>query len=272
MELIGLDVGFSAHRRSSGVACLDERGCRVDHTTADWSDRQRVIGEGFRALVTAIDAPVVPRASATARSCERIFCLGVFQRRCRCALSHVPGTGLRLREAGDDTAGQLESVTSARPLSTPFPRVWSGANIVEAFPNAFLGVMVPEADYLSQPTLRRGQKFDWLYEQWCDRRLFRSLADALELPGASMLAKQCQANRHHDQRAALVCLLTAGAVARGRYTAIGDPGGGHIFLPPWPLWAAWARIEVQRQRHRLPELEIWIDGSVYGRDDELPNR
>jgi hypothetical protein len=37
--------------------------------------------------------------------------------------------------------------------------------IVEAFPNAFLGVLTPEVDMLSELKLKRGRRFDWLYER-----------------------------------------------------------------------------------------------------------
>jgi hypothetical protein len=35
-------------------------------------------------------------------------------------------------------------------------------SIVEAFPNAFLGVLMPEEELLSAPGLKRGRRFDWL--------------------------------------------------------------------------------------------------------------
>ena len=36
---------------------------------------------------------------------------------------------------------------------------------MEAFPNAFLGVLTSEVELLSAPKLKRGRRFDWLYEQ-----------------------------------------------------------------------------------------------------------
>jgi hypothetical protein len=43
--------------------------------------------------------------------------------------------------------------------------VYRGGLIVEAIPNASLGVLTPEIELLSAPRLKRGQRFDWLYEQ-----------------------------------------------------------------------------------------------------------
>jgi hypothetical protein len=49
--------------------------------------------------------------------------------------------------------------------------VYYGGPIVEAFPNAFLAVLIPEVELLSAPKLKRGRRFDWLYEQIADKRL-----------------------------------------------------------------------------------------------------
>ncbi len=51
----------------------------------------------------------------------------------------------------------------------------------------------------------------------------------------------CLAVEHdHDRRAALVCLLTAGLAKAGRASAVGEPEGGWLWLPPLALWAPWA--------------------------------
>jgi predicted nuclease with RNAse H fold len=57
MVIIGLDVGFSATRRSSGVARLaSDGGLRLSHTTSRWENRREVTGMES-AGVAAIDAP-----------------------------------------------------------------------------------------------------------------------------------------------------------------------------------------------------------------------
>ena len=40
-----------------------------------------------------------------------------------------------------------------------------GGLIVEAFPNVFLGVLMSEEELTSGPKLKRGRRFDWLYDQ-----------------------------------------------------------------------------------------------------------
>jgi hypothetical protein len=37
--------------------------------------------------------------------------------------------------------------------------------VVEAFPNAFLGVLMPEVELVAAPRLKRRRRFDWLYER-----------------------------------------------------------------------------------------------------------
>jgi hypothetical protein len=269
MNVIGLDVGFAVHRPTSGVAHLGPAGLRLGHATAAWADRQRALGTVEDADVTAIDAPIVPDIEHGHRAVERLLCGGSFQRRCKPGASHVPGTGAQLRQAGRATAEQLAAITSSRVMRREFPRVWPAHNVVEAFPNAFLGVCIAETTYRAMPKLKRGRKFDWLYDHWCHDDLFATLADALGIADAA-IADNCRRNTHHEERAALVCLLTAASVVNGTYVATGDAQGGYIFLPPWAFWAPWARHELDRQRRRFPQATVWIDGASFAPTDVLP--
>ncbi len=71
-----------------------------------------------------------------------------------------------------------------------------------------------------------------------------------------------QANRNHDERAALVCLLTAACVARGRFTVVGEASGGYFFLPPWSLWKSWAKDQITDWARKETLVEIWTNGSL----------
>lgn len=269
MNLVGLDVGFSATRCSTGVARLDGvGGLRVGLANASWESRRGLVG-GAPIDVAAIDAPFTTAGAREPRPCERLLTLGRFGRRCRPGLSHVPGTGSRLRAAGWETARQLRDLAPRKELSLSFPRV-GDCNAVEAFPNAFLGVCVPDEAYERSPRLRRGRKFDWLYDRWVATGRFRRLVFELGLERRHGLAKACEENRQHDERAALVCLLTAAGVLLGRYTAVGEAAGGYLFLAPWRRWEPWAREELDRQRARVPGLEVWIDGRPRLAGDALP--
>lgn len=270
MQLIGLDVGFSSAKPTSGVATLTGATCDVGRATATAEDRRRLLKHISMAAVVAIDAPVLPTCDSRIRPCEQLFARGRFQRRCKPGFSHVRGTGLELRKAGTESAAQLEDLTSANPMATPIPLVLGPRNIVEAFPNAFLGVCVSEKQYVAIPKLRRGQKFDWLYGEWCRTGGFASLVRELAPLVPQAVALRCEGNTHHEERAALVCLLTAAAVAAGRYTAVGESTGGYFFLPPWALWADWAQTELNRQRRADPSIAVWIAGVAFPSGTTLP--
>lgn len=270
MDLIGLDIGFSATRRTSGVARLSESDLALGRATSSWESMFELLGSRNTTEVAAIDAALLRELNMEKRACERIFSLGLFQRRCKPGLSHVRGTGRKLREAGHEIAKQLSDVTSGHNLTSEFPRVWPGRNLVEAFPNAFLGVLIPSARFDAMPRLRRGKKFDWLYDQCCDIIAFSNVVDAIGSEEVRGILATIERNRDHEERAALVCLLTAAAVAEGRYTAVGDEQGGYFFLPPWDSWAEWARQELDTQRGRTESIEVWISGEQFGGSDTLP--
>ncbi len=269
MEIIGVDIGFSANRRTSGVARLSGSNLVFDRTGSNWASRVAVIGDNI-AEVTAMDGPLLGDSKCRKRVCETIFAMGAFSRRCKPGFSHVSGTGIMFRAAGEETGKQLTNITSGNDVASPFPRVWSTRNLVEAFPNAFLGVMIPDARFNSMPKLRRGKKFDWLYEQCRDALAFRRVSQAIGLENARDLLVTIEATRDHEKRAALVCLLTAAAVAVGRYTAVGNDRAGYFFLPPWDSWAMWARQELDKQRNRVASVDIWINGSCFNVSDNLP--
>jgi hypothetical protein len=222
--------------------------------------------------VTAIDAPILSRESFDQRACERLFTLGCFQRRCKPGLSHVPGTGREFRQAGQESARQLSENTSGHELLVKFPRVWGARNIVEAFPNAFMGVLLPGGCFDRIPKLRRGRKFEWLYDECRERNIFDSVIDKIGTATLSSVLHHIKSNQNHDQKAALICLLTAAAVAAGRYTAVGDPEGGYFFLPPWEIWAQWARQELETQRRRVASVDVWIDGVRFNAMEALVQR
>jgi hypothetical protein len=92
---------------------------------------------------------------------------------------------------------------------------------VEAFPNAFLGVLMPEDEMLSAPKFKRGRRFDWLYDQMVTTgRLESLLSRNLDLPDVIWASLRSEAN--HEKRAALICLLTAALADKGTATIIGE--------------------------------------------------
>jgi predicted nuclease with RNAse H fold len=240
MHLVGVDIGYSPRRRSNGIAVFrDGQLIRLERLSVE--ERDAALRTLTAADVVAIDAPLLPHGAADTlpRSCESTFSRGPFQKRCKPGMSHIRGTGQSLRQHGRQAAEQLLGQHAFLPTAKTFARVWPAVAIVEAFPNAFLGVLVPEEDYAAIPAMKRGGKFDWLYDRWIERGLFRSVTAAAKLP--EEIAARCEAEKDHDLRAALICLLTAAFAAAGTAVAVGREIDGYFFLPPAPLWAEWAR-------------------------------
>jgi hypothetical protein len=133
--LLGVDVGFSERRKTTGLAWFRQGQIGVALAGSAWAARQSALPTGIRFTRIARDAPLVPSEVLRPRACEAVFYGRPFWNRCRPGLSHH-GRGLPLREAGKvaalQFAGLLTSLDPARNvLHTP---------TIEAFPNAFLGV------------------------------------------------------------------------------------------------------------------------------------
>jgi hypothetical protein len=73
-----------------------------------------------------------------------------------------------------------------------YSRLWCWETAVpsaarEAFPNAFLGVLMPEDELLPAPSFKRGRRFDWFYERMVKTgRLESLLSENLDLPDGSL--------------------------------------------------------------------------------------
>jgi predicted nuclease with RNAse H fold len=95
----------------------------------------------------AIDGPLVPTATNSERvirRCERLLSKDSFGKRCKPGFSHF-GTGLRLRKAATTIASEMSDY-----------RRHSGVRVVEAFPNAFLGVMLDDKTHAAFERIPRG--------------------------------------------------------------------------------------------------------------------
>ncbi|PWC92666.1 hypothetical protein TSO5_17160 [Azospirillum sp. TSO5] len=250
--LLGVDVGFSEKRQTTGIAWRAADGSVASaRAGSSWASRRDRMPTGFSAALAAIDGPLLPAGSADdiVRGCESVFQLGGFQRRCKPGMSHF-GTGFALRKAAAETMAQLAAVLVAAPGAFRGPSLSPGAAVVEAFPNAFLGVMLPQELHERVGRVRRGRRFDRLYDAACAAGVLAEAASSSTLmpPGTgTRLAEE----RDHEKRAALLCLLTAAYAAEGTAVTVGDPSGGWFWLPPWRLWAPWARDEIARAIERV---------------------
>lgn len=271
MDIVGVDVGLSLVKPTTGVCRTGTHMDTVAHTYGDYASRFEALGRPSDITMLAVDAPVLPggRLHYEPRPCEQVFMRGEFQRRCKCGDTSVTGTGQALRRGGVETSRSLAALVKDGGHERAFPKALGRHNIIEAFPNAFLGVCLPREVFdLRVP---RGAKFDWLYDQW----LAAGLADRLR----SVLGwihpefwGQLTTNRQHDERAALICALTGICAALGSYVAIGEPEGGYFFLPPLAVWDSWGREAARRSCDRpdlIRPVEAWFDGTRHARFEVL---
>lgn len=241
VALLGIDVGFSERRKTTGIASYRfGQGVRLHCVGSLTEHRAEALRDGGLYDAIAIDGPIVPDMS-TARGCERILSRGLFGARCKAGFSHF-GTGLKLRHAATVIAGEMSSRRTAR------------APVVEAFPNAFLGVMLDDAAYRRLGTpIPRGRKSDIFFAQTVADGRFETLFTCLgwddgRLLGEIMSLASVPTRAAHEHRAALVCVVTAACALSEKAEYIGDVAGGYICLPPKALWADWALRALEAQQ------------------------
>ncbi|MDQ0390685.1 DUF429 domain-containing protein [Labrys monachus] len=246
INLLGIDVGFSGSRPTTGLAWSVGGAFGAARTHTDWERRRLHLPAAASFRVIAIDGPLVPAGSPDrlVRSCEQLLARGAFQRRCKPGSSHF-GTGLQLKRAALETASQIRHLTSAPMFETA---IFRDAAIVEAFPNAFLGVLLPEQAFAAGP-IRRGRKFDWMYERAVEAGRLADLMAAIGWDAPDLL-RRIETEGDHERRAAFLCLLTAACAAAGKAEAVGDAAGGWIWLPPRAVWDPWALAALDRNRAR----------------------
>src|SRR6185295_18014333 len=59
-NLMGIDVGFSKARRTTGIACLEADHLTLELAGTSWESRKAKIPDGFQPCVIAIDGPLLP--------------------------------------------------------------------------------------------------------------------------------------------------------------------------------------------------------------------
>jgi hypothetical protein len=257
--LLGVDVGFSKSKKTTGLAWFANSTIETALAGTSWPDRSRSLPRDVKFAIAALDAPIVPSDNYNAaRGCERAFYGGAFSRRCRPGLSHHGRRGLALRDAGREAAQQFAAVLE--PDALPFgPSVFQTKPIIEAFPNAFMGVLLPEVSFGGWSKSLRKAKSDWLYEQVLEAGLFGTLLSKLNLASPAILRKFEEA-WHHDERAALICLLTAMFARSGDAVIVGDADGGWFWLPPMTLWASWASATLEKALSLSPKNRFPLTG------------
>ncbi len=144
--LLGVDVGFSAKSKTTGLAWLANSQIETVVVGSSWQERSRALPRGVTFSLAALDAPIVPEHTYdAARGCENVFYGGAFWNRCRPGLSHH-GRGLLLKDAGREAARDFANILREQNLSVG-PTVHLNTPVIEAFPNTFLGVLLPEENF-----------------------------------------------------------------------------------------------------------------------------
>ncbi|MGH1589013.1 hypothetical protein ACRBEV_12420 [Methylobacterium phyllosphaerae] len=241
-SVLGIDVGCSPTSRTSAVCRLD-----WDESTVSWTIQRfraveperaetiaRVAGNASLSAA-AFDGPlrrgldIIGRYRAAERLLTRRFqpLIG------KPGQSSAP-VGRLLNAHANACAEAVLNVCHIGPTNHDVG-IHDRA-IVEAFPSAFLGLLIESPIALNA---RRGDRSDTFFCHLVETGGIERLIKHL-LPGRA-LATPLSAVTNHDDRAALVCGLTALCVAVGLYTAVGDAEDGWIILPPLALHAAWAR-------------------------------
>jgi predicted nuclease with RNAse H fold len=242
VNLLGIDIGFSERRKTTGIASYTfGQPVRLHCVGSLPRDRAEVLLDRPLYDAIAIDGPIVPTATnpeQLVRRCERLLSKGPFGKRCKPGFSHF-GTGLKLRKAATTIASEM-----------PGHRRHNGIRVVEAFPNAFLGVMLDDKIYAAFERIPRGKKSDIFFAQASRDRSFERLFEYLGWDDVILLEQirtvaGATTRISHEHRAALICVLTAACALSGKAVYIGDEVGGSICLPPLCLWADWARAAIE---------------------------
>jgi Protein of unknown function (DUF429) len=259
VSLLGIDVGFSKTNATTGIAAYERGALRpLCCVRSSSEDRAAVLHSDLKFDAVAIDGPILPKLADARlkRHCESLLIGRGFHNRCKPGMSHH-GFGLDLRAATRPIADESCSLTNAVTKHFGDKQVRPSIPLVEAFPNAFLGVLLADTDYEEMGRVSRGAKFDSLYERAVRRMTL--LQDHLgwecpEISDAIQKEARESGGATHEKRAALVCLLTAACALAGKAEYVGDPAGGWICLPPKELWASWAQQALKARKMKLEGL------------------
>ena len=240
-SVLGIDVGWSTSKKTSAVCRLswNEQDIKWDirRYTAKSPDREQAIeyvAGNKELLAVAIDGPLCPGFDEIGeyRSAERILSKGNIKCIGKPGQSNSPN-GKRLNEQANISANIVKQRCNISD-SGHATRIDEKA-VVEAFPTTFLGVMIEMPLELNSPK----KKSDLYFNHLAENGGFKWVREMLG--GQQIWERKPSEVTNHDDRAALVCALTALCVAAKQFTAVGDNDYGWIILPPYQKFAPWAQ-------------------------------
>ncbi len=252
--VLGVDVGFSKKRRTTSACVLEWHGGKVSFRTGrlpnEPGKRRELLKRIFKdrqAMCVALDGPFRERLDTIGeyRTAEMILTRGLAKHIGKPGQSSS-GNGIRLNESTNEIARLLLAEDLVADTAHE-ARIMDKA-IVEAFPTSFMGVMLAK-DRVPVHGPRSDAYFEHLLGPDTPRPRpshVNTLTDLVHrlLPGHHLLGDLADVT-DHDNRAAVICALTALCVVTGQYVAAGDRGNGYIILPPkarpgTPGLQAWA--------------------------------
>ena len=231
--VIGIDVGWSPTRRSSAICLFSWTTSTVSWKIARFRaaepEREAAIADivgGRHIVAAAFDGPIRRGFDIIGRyrTAERML-----TRRLR-PLIGKPGqssspVGRLLNHHANECVRHVVShgTVHAACHGVAIDR----SALVEAFPSAFLGLMIKNPADLSA---RRADRSDTFFAHLTATGDLSALIQHC-IPGRH-LASNAAHITNHDDRAAFVCALTALSVVAGDFVAVGDQVDGWIILPP----------------------------------------
>lgn len=239
-SVLGIDIGCSPTRRSSAVCRLDWDGItvtwRIERFRAVEPERTEVIRKvagSVNLIAAAFDGPLRSGLDLIGRYrvAERML-----TRRLQPLIGKPGQSSAPVGKLLNDNANLCARIvleSSGLGEASHTTQIHDKA-IVEAFPSSFLGVMIEQPQALGA---RRGDRSDTFFQHLAGAGVFHKLVEHC-LPGRS-LAVHPSTVTNHDDRAALVCALTALCVASDDFVAVGDEDGW-IVLPSLPFVQPWA--------------------------------
>jgi predicted RNase H-like nuclease len=240
--VLGIDIGWSVDKKTTAASVLEWSQSELTITTnrLPTDDRGRraeldaLVGQrSIHAL--AVDGPIRGALDEIGiyRDAEMILTrqLGGYIGKPGQSSS---GNGRKLNAAANSIVRLV--LETGRVISAVHAARIHEYAIAEAFPTSFLGVML-DAGAVPLHGARSDAYFAHLLGPHSpnppppssDRLL--GLLERL-LPGRRLASGTLAAVRDHEERAAVVCAITALCVAVGEYVAVGDTQNGYIILPP----------------------------------------
>lgn len=239
--LLGLDVGYSEHERKTGLGFLSwtpkEIHWSVSRTGSSGARRvadlkSLVPAETFL-LGIGIDGPLAKDCKPVSgyRCADFLFSQGVLQYRGSAAPANPANEFCIHTQRLAQLVLQLENEGYWQIKDACHSEAIQSKSIVEAHPTHFLGIMIDEE---CLPAASRKNRSDAYFVHLArGGKLDKFVTGAL--PGR-VLHSSLSGITGHEERAGLVCTLTALAVLRKQYVACGDANDGYIMLAGRNHW------------------------------------